>query len=104
MPPIYNETWEVCVGKEKFRIYGKQVDVLKKAMMEGHRGSIIFGDFAISIPHIQSAKMVSSDRKKPVQIPEEIGSSIMSDKERMRALKKMEEIKSSLIRKKIINY
>lgn len=46
------QQWVVVVGKREFVLTDEQLSILKAADLAGQRGIVWFGDFAISIPHI----------------------------------------------------
>ena len=52
----YEDYWVVECNKDTFELNEKQADLLKKATTEGSRGLVWFDKFAISIPHVSSAK------------------------------------------------
>lgn len=91
----FEEVWEVSVGKDKFHINEKQVQVLKKAMDEGNRGTIWFKDFAISIPHIQTVTLISRTIKN--RIESHATEEIISEEEQFRVRAKMEAFKHKFI-------
>ncbi len=63
----FEESWEVNIGKEKYILNEKQIEILKKADLEGHRGLVWFDKFAISIPHIQSVYRISRKVKSEIE-------------------------------------
>lgn len=62
MPQTYDprEVWQISVGKEVFKINGKQAQVLKDASIAGQRGLIFFDGFAVSIAHISFIERIKS--------------------------------------------
>jgi len=59
----YSEQWGVVAGKDVFTLDEKQIQVLKQADLNGHRGIVWFSKFAISIPHIQAIYLISRQIK-----------------------------------------
>lgn len=59
----YKEQWGVASGKEVFILDEKQIQILKQADLNGHRGIVWFDKFAVSIPHIQSIYLISRQIK-----------------------------------------
>ncbi len=83
--------WVVTVGKEKFYLNGKQIQVIKNADKMGMRGMVWFDKFAISIPHIQS---ISYEGKKNIYDKPIPDAKADIDEE---GLKKLREIRERII-------
>lgn len=93
-PQIYEEYWEVDVGKKKYILNKKQIEILKQASVSGKRGLIWFDKYAISIPHIQSISYLRRELKnKPKNKYEKIE---MSEEERKKAKKELDKIRKNL--------
>ncbi len=99
--PTCREKWAVNVGKEVFFISGDQVAALKKLMTDGSRGLVWFGNFAVSIPHIQYIALVerSSILDNLPALPRETE---VSEAERARMLDSLAKMREELIKKKVI--
>ena len=93
-PPIlFKEKWVIVMGKEKFFLNGKQLLVLKKAMIGGNRGAVWFEKFAISIPHIQCVYLVEKIPTNTLPVGEEME---MTPEERKRSLVRLDEVREEL--------
>lgn len=93
MQPDYKETWAVIVGKEKFVLDEKQIQVLKKADLSGHRGVLWFDDFAISLPHVTAIYRLSRQLRNQLEAPEK-QTRELTEEERKKNLEKLDEIRA----------
>ena len=55
----YLERWIVKVGNKEFILNEEELNLLKEIDKQGQRGIVWFGDFAISIPHIEYISLIS---------------------------------------------
>jgi hypothetical protein len=94
---IYEEEWGVQVGKEVFSLNGKQIKLLREADLAGQRGIVWFERFAISIPHIQSIWLISRHIKNQLEAGERPEEPMMTDEDRERARKKIQEMKKQFM-------
>ena len=96
---IYEEEWGVQVGREVFTLNEKQIKLLRETDFAGQRGIVWFDKFAVSIPHIQSVWLISRCIKN--QLPEggKPEEPAITDEERERVKKNIEEKKEKMIEK-----
>ena len=100
----YSEQWGVIAGKEVFTLDEKQIQVLKQADLNGHRGIVWFNKFAISIPHIQAIYRINRQVKNQLSPGSDVHRERTPEeqKESLKALNKMKKelIKKGLLRKR----
>lgn len=94
--PVFEEEWGVQVGKESFALNERQIKILKEADLSGQRGIVWFDKFAISIPHIQSILLVSRRIKNRLPEGTTPDDPIMTEEERKRISKRIQEMKEEL--------
>jgi len=97
--PEFEEEWGVQVGKEIFVLNERQIKLLKEADMSNQRGIIWFDKFAISIPHIQCIWLISRRIKNQLTAGTKPDDPVMTDEERERVRKKIQEIREKLMPK-----
>ncbi len=97
--PVFEEEWGVQVGKELFVLNERQIKLLKEADLSGQRGIIWFDKYAISIPHIQSILLLSRRIKNQLTAGSKPEEPVMTDEERERVRKKIQEIREKLMPK-----
>ncbi len=94
---IYEEEWGVQVGKEIYTLNENQIKLLREADISGQRGIVWFDKFAVSIPHIQSVWLISRRIKNKLAAGEKPEEPAMTEEERERVRKKIQEMKEKLM-------
>lgn len=97
----YKEQWGVAAGKENFILDEKQIQILKQADLNGHRGIVWFEKFAISIPHIQSIYLISRQIKNQLMAGE-TEEREQTPEERKRVREAIEKARKELIKKGVL--
>lgn len=96
------ETWIVVINKTKYSLTQNQAELLRRAINSGNRGIITFDQFSISIPYIEEFYLESKTLNPKYQLEQgEIPE--ISEEQRQRNLKKIEELRNNLLRKKGID-
>ncbi len=90
-PQTYiEETWEAIVGNEKIYLTKEEVEVIKKADLEGRRGLVWLRGKAIAIPFIQAIVLVEKKKVlKQSSLPFPSASPGEEEKERWEKWKKI---------------
>jgi len=92
MQPLYEEEWNVVVGKETFSLNEKEIAFLKEKTVSGERGIVWFGKIAISIPHIEAIYRVSRRIKNQLTERETIEKPLMEPEKYDKRLKKIKDL------------
>jgi len=101
MQAEYSEQWGVVAGKEVFTLDENQIQVLKQADLNGHRGIVWFSKFAISIPHIQAIYLISRQIKTQLA-PGSNAYREQTPEEREKARKALNKARKELVKKGIL--
>lgn len=96
-----HEEWIVVVNRNTYHLNEKQAKLLNDAIANGNRGIVQFKDFVISVPYIQELYLNRRwrDEKYQIEAPEEVE---VSEEQRLKNLKRLEEMKKKLKRKGIL--
>jgi len=65
MPQIFeeDEKWKITTQHKEYILDGKQMQILKSAMVGGSRGSVWFKNYCIVIPYIIGIDKIVSGKK-----------------------------------------
>lgn len=97
----YSEQWGVVAGKDVFTLDEKQIQVLKQADLNGHRGIVWFSKFAISIPHIQAIYLISRQIKNQLTAGSDANKE-QTPEERAKARETINRVRKELVKKGIL--
>src|ERR1035437_4268062 len=96
----YHEEWTAIVNKNKYILNEDQADVIKNAVANGNRGTILFPAFSIDIAFMEEFYM--SNKIFDVNKKLATGEKEISQEEKDRITKKMAEFKKEFFQKHVV--